>query len=190
MEDAGRYDSFSWWFCEQISTASNLLLKLFTLPFLLLQRNLPTRNRKMKRQKLWLKGAVFLQVSKLSNIFLPSLSSIHIVIWKLVGWLNLFNAELSEEALARNKTPGGRGRKKLHLLLRRHHQNDSCIQTGNDDSHFNVSLIVRGRVHKPQLLKRSDSQSGIELRPNALTLLGQTRSPDSVDIQLLSLIHI
>ena len=29
-----------------------------------------------------------------------------------------------------------------------HHQNDSCIKMGNNKSHFNVLLIVRGRSHK------------------------------------------
>ena len=28
----------------------------------------------------------------------------------------------------------------------RHHQNDSCIKMGSDESHFNVSLIVRDKV--------------------------------------------
>ena len=27
-----------------------------------------------------------------------------------------------------------------------HYQNDSCIKTGSDESHFNVSLIVRDKV--------------------------------------------
>ena len=27
-----------------------------------------------------------------------------------------------------------------------HHQNDSCINMGSDESHFNVSLIVRDKV--------------------------------------------
>ena len=27
-----------------------------------------------------------------------------------------------------------------------HHQNDSCIKMGNDESHFNVSLIVWDKV--------------------------------------------
>ena len=30
----------------------------------------------------------------------------------------------------------------------RHHHNDSCIKMGSDESHFNVSLIVRGKVTK------------------------------------------
>ena len=29
------------------------------------------------------------------------------------------------------------------LSLHFHHQNDSCIKMGSDESHFNVSLIVR-----------------------------------------------
>ena len=31
----------------------------------------------------------------------------------------------------------------IYLSLRCHHQNDSCIKIGSDDSHFNVSLIVQ-----------------------------------------------
>ena len=34
----------------------------------------------------------------------------------------------------------------VYLSLHCHHQNDSCIQMGSDESHFNVSLIVRGKV--------------------------------------------
>ena len=30
----------------------------------------------------------------------------------------------------------------IYLSLHRHHQNDSCIKVGSDESHFNVSLIV------------------------------------------------
>ena len=42
---------------------------------------------------------------------------------------------------------GGRG-DYIHC----HHQNDSCIKIGSDESHFNVSLIVRDKVtsNKPQ----------------------------------------
>ena len=31
----------------------------------------------------------------------------------------------------------------IYLSLHCHHQNDSCIKMGSDESHFNVSLIVR-----------------------------------------------
>ena len=34
----------------------------------------------------------------------------------------------------------------IHLLLYCHHQNDSCIKMGSDESQFNVSLIVRDKV--------------------------------------------
>ena len=38
----------------------------------------------------------------------------------------------------------GDGRKgRLYLTLRCHHQNDLCIKTGSDESHFNVLLITR-----------------------------------------------
>ena len=34
----------------------------------------------------------------------------------------------------------------MYLSLHCHHQNDSCIKMGSDESHFNVSLIVRDKV--------------------------------------------
>ena len=39
---------------------------------------------------------------------------------------------------------GGGGRL-LYLSLHCHHQNDSCIKMGSDESHFNVPLIVRNK---------------------------------------------
>ena len=33
-----------------------------------------------------------------------------------------------------------------YLSLHCHHQNDFCIKMGSDESHFNVSLIVRDKV--------------------------------------------
>ena len=58
------------------------------------------------------------------------------------------------------------------------------IKMGSDESHFNVSLIGRDKVtiidsvHKPQLLKRKESRSGIEPRSFRLPALqlGQTGS--------------
>ena len=38
------------------------------------------------------------------------------------------------------------GREIIYLSLHCHHQNDSCIKMGSDESHFNVSLIVRDEV--------------------------------------------
>ena len=34
----------------------------------------------------------------------------------------------------------------INLSLHCHHQNDFCIKVGSDESHFNVSLIVRDKV--------------------------------------------
>ena len=34
----------------------------------------------------------------------------------------------------------------IYLSLHCHHQNDSCIKMGRDESHFNVSLIVKDQV--------------------------------------------
>ena len=37
-------------------------------------------------------------------------------------------------------------RESVYLSLHCHHQNDSCIKMASDESHFNVSLIVRDKV--------------------------------------------
>ena len=42
---------------------------------------------------------------------------------------------------------GGRGRL-LYLSLHCHHQSESCIKMGSDESRFNVSLTVRDKVTK------------------------------------------
>ena len=34
----------------------------------------------------------------------------------------------------------------IYLSLHCHHQNDSCIKIGSDESQFNVPLIVRDKV--------------------------------------------
>ena len=41
---------------------------------------------------------------------------------------------------------GGGGGEIIYLSLHCHHQNDLCIKMGSDESHFNVSLIVRNKV--------------------------------------------
>ena len=70
----------------------------------------------------------------------------------LVGWLVKLDRgqAVSEEVLAGTEIPGGWGRKRVCLLLQRHHQNDSSIQIGRDESRFNVSLINyrEGQSHK------------------------------------------
>ena len=59
---------------------------------------------------------------------------------------------------------GGWDEEIIYLSLCCHHQNDSCIELGSDKSHFNVSLIVRDKVHRPQFLKRKESLSIFELK--------------------------
>ena len=73
---------------------------------------------------------------------------------------------------------GGGGGEIIYLSLHCHHQDDSCIKTGSDESHFNVSLIVRDKVTRqcPQIttfLKRKENRS--EIDPEAL-LLTQSKS--------------
>ena len=41
---------------------------------------------------------------------------------------------------------GEKGVEGEYLSLHCHHQNDFCIKVGSDESHFNVSLIVRDKV--------------------------------------------
>ena len=36
----------------------------------------------------------------------------------------------------------------IYLSLHCHHQNDSCIKMGSDESHLNVSFAVRDKVTK------------------------------------------
>ena len=47
---------------------------------------------------------------------------------------------------------GGEEREIIYLSLHCHHQNDSCIKMGSDESHFNVSLTVRDKSHKTVFL--------------------------------------
>ena len=52
------------------------------------------------------------------------------------------------------KGGGGRGyggegqRETIYLSLPCHHQNDSCIKMGSDESHFNVSAGSDGQSHR------------------------------------------
>ena len=42
--------------------------------------------------------------------------------------------------------PGGGGSERLYIMLHCHHRSDFCIKMGKDESHFNVSFIVMGKV--------------------------------------------
>ena len=55
------------------------------------------------------------------------------------------------------------------LSLHCHHQNDSCIKMGSDESRFDVSVVSDGQSHRKvstnhNLLKREESRSGIKPR--------------------------
>ena len=55
----------------------------------------------------------------------------------------------------------------IYLSLHCHHQDDSCIKMGSDESHFNVSVGSDGQSHKTQcpqtrtFLKRKESRSEV-----------------------------
>ena len=66
----------------------------------------------------------------------------------------------------------------MYILLHCHHQNESCIKTGSDESHFTVLLFVRDKITRQclqatTLFRGRESLSGIE--PRRLRL-GQTGS--------------
>ena len=56
---------------------------------------------------------------------------------------------------------GGGVREIIYLSLHFHHQNDSCIKMGSDESHFNISLIVRHKVTRqcPQTTTFEEKES-------------------------------
>ena len=71
----------------------------------------------------------------------------------------------------------------IYLSLHCHHQKDSCIKMGSDESHFNVSLIVRAKVTRqcPQIstfLKRKENRSGFEPRSFCLLAYRLTARPN------------
>ena len=74
----------------------------------------------------------------------------------------------------------------IYLSLHCHHQNDSCIKMGSDESHFNVSVGSDGQSHKKvstnhNLFEEERRAEAVSNRgpsayqPNALPL-GQTGS--------------
>ena len=48
----------------------------------------------------------------------------------------------------------------IYLSLHCHHQNDSCIKVGSDESHFNVLLIVRDKVTRQCPQTRPSEEKG------------------------------
>ena len=58
----------------------------------------------------------------------------------------------------------------MYLSLHCHHQNDSCIQMGSDESHFNVSLMVRDKVPRqcPQTITVEEKGEPNRIQPQPL----------------------
>ena len=48
----------------------------------------------------------------------------------------------------------------IYLSLHCHHQNDSCVKMGSDESHFNVSLIARDKVTRRCLQTTTFEEKG------------------------------
>ena len=58
-----------------------------------------------------------------------------------------------------------------------HHQNDSCIKMGNNESHFNVSLIMRDKVTRqcPQTVTTFEEKGELkQVRTEVLLLTSLT----------------
>ena len=64
----------------------------------------------------------------------------------------------------------------IYLSLRCHHQNGSCIKMGSDESHFNVSLIVRDKVTRqcPQTATFEEKGEPKRIRTAVLPLTSLT----------------
>ena len=69
----------------------------------------------------------------------------------------------------------GGGGEIIYRSLHFHHQIDSCIKMGSDESHFNVSLIVRDKVARQCSAEAESNRGPSAYQPNALPL-GQTGS--------------
>ena len=64
----------------------------------------------------------------------------------------------------------------------------TCIKMGSDESHFNVSLVVRDKVTRPcpqttTFLKRKESRSGIEPRSFRLPAYRLTARPNRLSLK-------
>ena len=72
---------------------------------------------------------------------------------------------------------GGWGERDIiYLSLHCHHQNDSCIKTGSDESHFNVSVRSDGQSHKTVSTNHNLFEEKGEPKRYRTQPLGQTGS--------------
>ena len=70
-------------------------------------------------------------------------------------------------------------REVIYLSLHCHHQNDSYIKMGNDESHFNVSLNVRDKVTRqcPQTTTFEEKEEPKRIRTEVLLLISLMQLP-------------
>ena len=61
----------------------------------------------------------------------------------------------------------------IFLSLHCHHQNDFCIKVGSNESHFNVSLIVRDKVTR-QCPQTTTFEEPKQIRTEVLLLTSLT----------------
>ena len=71
---------------------------------------------------------------------------------------------------------GGGGREIINLSLHCHYQNDFCVKVGSDESHFNVSLIMRDKVTRqcPQTTTSEEKGEPKRIRTEVLLLTSLT----------------
>ena len=65
----------------------------------------------------------------------------------------------------------------MYLSLHCHHQNDSCIKMGSDESHFSVSFIVRDKVTRQRPQTTTIEEKGEPKRNRAEALLLTSLTP-------------
>ena len=80
----------------------------------------------------------------------------------------------------------------MYLSLRCHHQNDSCIKTGSDESHFNVSLIVRDKVTRqcPQTAATEEKGEAKRIRTEVSLLTSLTARPDRLTLTAILTVSV
>ena len=101
----------------------------------------------------------------------------------------VLNVDRNHKAYKVREGGGGRWREReiIYLSLHYHHQNDFCIKVGSDESHFNVSLIVRDKVTRqsPQTTtceeKGEPKQIRTEVKP-AHVLCTESVSPRYITV--------
>ena len=73
---------------------------------------------------------------------------------------------------------GGGKREIIYLSLQCHHQNDSCIKMGSDESHFNVPLTARDKVTRQRIQTTTFEEKGERKRIGTEVLLLTSLTPN------------